>query len=328
LIQVTIGMPMPDIDWEELSKARYAAYLAGAYQDDPTGTLSFTNYVLDPTGFVGSKLDENVHANITLDPATLDRGPVLSNGNLTLTGTNGFGTAAATGPGWKSGKLYLEITATTATDLVIVGLGEAAAIHRLPGNGDNPSNGYWSFGGAPVGAPSFTSGDVIGMAVNMDTGTGGLVRAFFRKNATWINDPTTDPGIAIAGLTPLGTPVWPLFFVNPGMALTVNFGASAFAHTAPTGYSAWVTSATAASITVAQSLPLQQAAAATHPDIATVFQTLPAEQQTAIARMLTLQPSQALGALVQAATGTYPVTATSPETLPPIEQAGVAYHGP
>jgi hypothetical protein len=319
---------MPDIDWVERSKAKYAAYLAGAYQADPTGTLSFTNYVLDPTGFVGSKLDENVHANIALDPATLDLGPVLSNGNLTLTGTNGYGTAAATGPGWKSGKLYLEVTATTATALVIVGMGEAAAIHRLPGNGDNPSNGYWSLGGTPPTFPSFTSGDVIGMAVNMDTGASGFVRVFFRKNATWIDDPATADGQAIAGLTPLGTPVWPLFFVDSGMALTVNFGGSAFAHAAPTGYSAWVTSATAASITVAQSLPLMQAATVTHPDISAAFQTLPAMQQAAIARMLTLQPSQALGALVQAATGTYPVTATSPETLPPIEQAAGAHHGP
>lgn len=320
---------MADIDWIERSQAKYAAYLAGAYQADPAGTLSLTNYVLDPTGFVGSKLDENVHANIALDPATMDLGPVLSNGNLTLTGTNGYGTAAATGPGWTSGKLYLEITATTATDLVVVGMGEAAAFHRLPGNGDNPSNGYWSLGDTPPAYASFTSGDVIGMAVNMDSGAfGSTPRIFWRKNATWLADPAVDNGINIAGSPALGTPLWPLFFVNPSMALTVNFGGSAFAHAPPTGYSAWVTSATAGVISVAQSLPLQQAAVATHPDIAAAFQTLPAEQQTAIARMLTLQPSQALGALVQAATGTYPVTASTTETLQPIEQAGVAYHGP
>jgi hypothetical protein len=319
---------MPDIDWMQKKRADYAAYLASAYQANPTDTLSFTNYVLDPTGYVGSKLDENVHAIVTIDPATKDSGPVLSNGNLTLTGTNGYGTAAATGPGWTSGKLYLEITATTATDLVIVGMGEAAAFHRLPGNGDNPSNGYWSFGGTPPTSPSYTSGDVIGMAVDMDTGTGGFVRTFWRKNATWFNDPASTSGIIIAGSTPLGTPVWPLFFVNPSMALTVNFGAATFAHAPPTGYSAWVTSATAASITVSQSLPLQQTVAATHPDIAAAFQTLPAAQQAAIARMLTLNPNQALGALVQAATGSYPVAATATQTLPPLEQSGTIYHGP
>jgi hypothetical protein len=301
------------IDWVDVAQDKLAAYLANGYVTDLSTVVALADFTLDRTGVVGDKIPELLHPPVKLDPATKDYNVTLSNNNLTITGGSdsyGYGTAAATGPGWMSGKLYLEVTVNAAGAYparTSIGVGESDAIRHLPGNGDSHSVGYWSDGGVPPTPtfPSYTNGDKIGMAVNMDSGAGGLVRVWWRKNGTWIEDPASTDGWNVSPSTTLGTPVWPLFFVNPSQQLTVNFGATAFTYAAPTGYVAWATAVTTGILTAPQTLPgLVQAPAATHPDIAAVFQSLPAVQQAAIARMLTLQPVQALQALQQAATAT------------------------
>jgi hypothetical protein len=286
------------IDWTEIARERYALYLAQAYAADPTGTLDLANYILDPTGFVGSKIENLLHSTITLDPATKDINPILSNGNLTISGAAGYGTVGTTGPGWTEGKLYLEATVTTVgSDIIVVGVGEAGAFRHIPGNGDSASAGWRSNGATPAGFPTYTDGDVIGMALRMDPPTdSSLVRVYWSKNGTWTGaDPTTtDIGILVHAHTVLGTPIWPLFFVGVGGQITVNYGAQVFAHAPPTGYEAWTNSATAGVIGASQSLPslqhsqhfnllgsLGQTITATHPANLAVAQTLPSEQQTA-----------------------------------------------
>lgn len=286
-----------DIDWTEIARERYALYLAQAYTGDPTGTLDITNYILDPTGFVGSKIENFLHSTITLDPATKDLNPVLSNGNLTVSGATGYGTVGTTGTGWTAGKLYLEATITAiGSDVVVIGVGEAGAFRHIPGNGDSLSAGWRSNGATPASWPTFTTGDVIGMAVIMDPPTAtSLVRVYWSKNGTWqVNDPATADGFNVSPVTALGTPVWPLFFVGIGAQITVNYGAAAFAHAPPTGYEAWTNSATAGVIGASQTLPglqhsqhfnligsLGQTATATHPANLAGAQTLPGEQQAA-----------------------------------------------
>jgi hypothetical protein len=286
------------INWTEIARERYALYLAQAYATDPTGTLDITNYILDPTGYVGSKIENFLHSTITLDPATKDLSPVLSNGNLTVSCPAGGGTVGTTGTGWTAGKLYLEATITTlGPDIISIGVGEADAFRHIPGNGDSLSAGWRSNGVTPAGGmPTYTTGDVIGMAVRMDAPTASsLARVYWSKNGTWaIENPASTDGFNVSPFTALGTPIWPLFFVGPGAQITVNYGAAAFAHAPPTGYEAWTNSATAGVIGASQSLPglkhsqhfhligsLGQTATSTHPDNLAVAQTLPAEQQTA-----------------------------------------------
>ena len=66
--------------------------------------------------------------------------------------------------------------------------------------------------------------------------------AWFRINGTWMaGDPVAGTGGLAWGATP--TALFPLCLMAvtaaPDAVATINTGASAFAHTAPTGFTAW-----------------------------------------------------------------------------------------
>ena len=86
---------------------------------------------------------------------------------------------------------------------------------------------------------SYTSNDVIGVALDMDSG-----KCWFSKNGTWQNSgsPTGGTNAGITGLT--GSTIFPgvsLGDATPNTALTANFGQRAFAYTAPSGFKALCT---------------------------------------------------------------------------------------
>jgi hypothetical protein len=163
----------------------------------------------------------------------------VSDGNLKYTVGNGSGvtgTVAATIP-MVSGKWYAEFyinAAVTAqwigvsSNLARIGLGSVDCGIRNPGyaykvntgnkcNNDNTGTAY---------GVSSTTGDIIGVAMDADTGS-----ITFYKNGTSL-------GVAYTGMTNTGNGWVFGCDSDPSGSFFVNFGQRPFSYTPPTGYSA------------------------------------------------------------------------------------------
>jgi hypothetical protein len=182
-----------------------------------------TNYGTD-TG-VGGEVKGNY---CTWNPLNNPAGVTLSNGNLDVVtiaadALGAFGTIAIP----NSGKWYWEITPTVNGGSSWVGLRQDAS-NRLAyaGDGTKNVNGTDSSYGA-----SYTNNDVIGVAVNTDSG-----QVTFYKNGV-------SQG-AITFSTADKTAIFPYFQDNSGsvqVTASANFGQRAFAYTAPSGFKALCT---------------------------------------------------------------------------------------
>ena len=169
-----------------------------------------------------------------------DASVVLSNGNLTLTGSgasNNWARSTTT----QTGRRYVEFTIATNTNSV-VGIGDLSSLN-YPGDDAGSfglfSNGYGSIAGTfPNWSTSFTSGDVVGMAVDFDA-----KKVWFRKNGgIWNGNASYNPATATGGFSTslyTGTPHYVLVSGDLNSVTTVNFGATAFAAAAPAGFAAW-----------------------------------------------------------------------------------------
>lgn len=105
----------------------------------------------------------------------------------------------------------------------------------------NPSVVYYMEGGEVnqngsqilASLPTFATNDVLGIAVRNG-------KVYFAKNNTWVNsgDPVNETGqvASITGSSPLYSPAVGEQNNQSGITNTVNFGATAFAYTPPTGY--------------------------------------------------------------------------------------------
>ena len=157
----------------------------------------------------------------------------LSNQNLTAATTGNWHSALARN-GRSTGRFYFETTmnGSAAVGFGPISMNTSESMYTQPlGIGWYMGNGNLYQGGAVVanlGAP--TTGDKIGVAWD---GT----KVYFRVNGTWLNgsDPVT--GTGGYAYNP-GVPVTPAFS-GTNSNLTFNFGQSAYAHTAPTGFSNW-----------------------------------------------------------------------------------------
>lgn len=169
------------------------------------------------------------HANIT-----------LSNADLTAAAaTTGWKSARATLP--HAAKSYFEVTVDVLTNSQMIGFATTSASlsNYLGANaqgwqyasatGELVNNGTFTAFGS-----TYTQGDVIGVAVDPAAG-----KAWFAKNGTWQagGDPATGANPAVTGFSALtvypGTSIY-----QSGDQQTVNFGATAFAYTPPTGFEA------------------------------------------------------------------------------------------
>lgn len=180
----------------------------------------------------------------TLNPADkLNANVVLSNGNLTVSGsdTGGNNWVRSTTP--TTLKRYVEFTINTVSN-TIVGIADASAM-TYPGANDKSfglfSNSAGSIAGTfPNWNVTYTTGDVLGMAVDL---TAKLV--WWRKNGgPWNNGGTADPATGVGGFSIslyTGTTHFLIASGASGVVTTVNFGATAFAAAAPSGFSAWDT---------------------------------------------------------------------------------------
>ena len=192
---------------------------------------------------------------------TLRKGPniTLSEGNLKSTysgGSQSYGIASQKGV--NSGKFYAECTVNTrGSQLMFVCVWSEDQYLSVVGN-DNPvfkngGVGYRDDTGnvdredainQTYGA-TYTSGDVIGIALDANTGT-----VWFSKNGTWQNSATaseiaagTTTNSAVTGLNgsnynkPSGNFILGTVS-HSGHVSTWNFGQKSFSYTPPTGFSA------------------------------------------------------------------------------------------
>ena len=167
----------------------------------------------------------------TFNPLISVSGATYSNGNLQYTNSNnnrsGFASPLPT-----TGKWYWEATWVTngGGSSPIVGLAQAGFENTQGATGElgyrSNGNKFDQNGTESAYGASWTTGDVIGVAVDMGAGT-----IAFYKNGT-------SQGTAFTTvLTALTQPVSPMFRVNvAGDVLTLNFGQQGFTYTPPSGF--------------------------------------------------------------------------------------------
>ena len=178
-------------------------------------------------------------SSITWNPDDKSSTLVLSNGNLSVlqTASNVWEAVRST-TSKSSGKWYWETTIDVASGPdTFVGIGTASEILDYPGitsagYGYYGSNGDKYNGGATSYGVSYTAGDVIGVALDLDNG-----KIWWSKNGAWQagGNPAAGTGEAYSGIT--GTYYAMDAWYNINNESTANFGGSAFSYIAPAGFS-------------------------------------------------------------------------------------------
>jgi len=189
-------------------------------------------------------------ANVIINPNRTGPYVVISGGNLTITGTSSYaldsGALATGGP--TTGQYYFEATFNTITNTETgIGITPDTTDYNNLGNHRTSLCGIYGTGSVYVNGfgtsvfPSFSSGAVIGFAVNAAT---NLV--WFRVNGgAWNNNGAANPITGSGGIGVATVPqTWFPFGSTSGLSndsITFNFGASAYANAAPTGFLNWPT---------------------------------------------------------------------------------------
>lgn len=191
---------------------------------------------------------------VTWDPVTA-AAVTLSGGNLVVTSTsaaiNEQGAHVAGTSSHSSGKYYFEVTSTIAASggNMSTGIGTPTSTFTGIGNGGgvvgaivytgSGSGAIWVNGSNTVSLGTFMNGNIAGVAADLDNR-----RIWFRKNSAgnWNNSGTASPATNTGGFAlPAGAMV-PFAVFGGGSAAgstwTANFGASGFAGTVPTGFTA------------------------------------------------------------------------------------------
>jgi hypothetical protein len=160
----------------------------------------------------------------------LDSKTAISSANLNSTYQTGLLSAKGTF-GVTSGKWYWEVTviATGGSGQEGIGIGKIDTFPPTGWVGDSTSSwGYWSDGvrwhnsGTSSYGASYTTGDVIGVALDMDAGT--LV--FYKNNSS--------QGTAYSSISGTITPV--VSNQNTSSSLALNCGQRGFVYTPPSGF--------------------------------------------------------------------------------------------
>jgi hypothetical protein len=200
--------------------------------DVPTPWIAYNT-----TGDVGGVIRGNY---CTGNPLRIGASSSLANGNLDFTSTSSAGSikqAQITGTFGipASGKWYFECTPTTLGASIYIGvISDTHSMDSTPFSGTpirayRSSTGDKSDGGTDSAyGNTYTTNDVIGVAVNMDAG-----EIKFYKNGTVQNSGT-------AAFTNLAGTTWVPYCVAGSSGFTnngnFNFGQRPFAYTPPTGF--------------------------------------------------------------------------------------------
>lgn len=192
-------------------------------------------------------------STITWDSGKKNAAITLSNGNLTgsIASNTFYATMLGNGSGVSSGKKYFELTITTINpDGQGIGFGNASTNLAAAGGGNDLNSIGWRRGGtvafnnsAISTIQTFAQGDVLAMAVDF---TGQLVWFRHSNSLNWNNNGSADPatgtgGIAFPSAPPLNAgPYFPATTLEIAAdSFTANFGATAYAMTAPSGFGNW-----------------------------------------------------------------------------------------
>ena len=196
---------------------------------------SSTSTTYDIMTDVPTLTDEDTANYAVMNPLDLaSTSTVMSNGNLKVSHTGAVWNADRATMGVSSGKWYWEVIVSVVGYTFAGGVmkTELAILNNtFPGNGSYPSGssfGYYftgsKYGGGLVNAAygaSYTNGDTIGTALDLDAGT-----ITFYKNGV-------SQGVAFTGLSGEFAPSTGLY--NTANHL-VNFGQQPFRYTPPTGH--------------------------------------------------------------------------------------------
>lgn len=178
-------------------------------------------------------------SNATWNPLDKASNLTLSNGDLTVERTDNTGWRGVRSNIFKnSGKWYWEckVDVTAPYNYEFVGVGTSSETLTYPGDtyegyGYYGSNGYkYHSSGSSYGS-SYTTNDIIGVALDLDNG-----KIWWSKNGIW--QASGDPA---AGTNPAYTGVAGTFYAMVGFnwyggKITANFGATPFQHTVPVGF--------------------------------------------------------------------------------------------
>jgi len=177
---------------------------------------------------VPTNTNSNTANYCVMNPLNLPKGGTLSNGNLLWTAPSAEGQAVGTMYA-SSGKFYWEMVLNTAgagcafgiasitTDINNINLTAGSYVYYTNGNKYNGGSG------SAYGA-TFTNGDIIGVALDLDAGT--LV--FYKNN--------TSQGTAFTGLSGTFTALIYDGTSASTPTYTANFGQRPFSYTPPTGF--------------------------------------------------------------------------------------------
>jgi hypothetical protein len=179
---------------------------------------------------------------IYFNPARIGPDVTLANDNKTAT-IGGANDVAEGALGKTSGKYYFEVVIDGLSDtfpIAVVGVSDGAQETNVGVGGDahgvGVSAGYYSGGqyfqgGGASGSPSaYTTGDVIGVAFDVDA---GLI--WWSKNGVWDGDPAAGTG------SPFAADVWAAVYPavsGNGSTTTLRVLASEFRDAPPAGFSA------------------------------------------------------------------------------------------
>ena len=178
----------------------------------------------------------------TLNPLAGLATGTFSNGNLDFVGVSAGNSLRHSTVGLDSGKWYAEVTINSALSaasnlgIALYGSNAIATTNGTPSRGYYYDGQKFSNGTLSAYGSSFTSGDVIGIAVDIDNS-----KVWFSKNGTWQNSgsPTGGTNAAFTDIT--GTTWFPSVQTGgstAGSSCTWNFGQRAFVYTAPSGFKA------------------------------------------------------------------------------------------
>lgn len=192
----------------------------------------------------------------TLDPANKNVNATLSNGNLTVTTSPSAYSTALSTTSKSSGKWYFEATVNAIGGTTAFTFGVARSLPS--GNEIGAFAGQVSFaafgpgflanGTTKATGTSASNGQVIGVAIDF---TNTNVWIFVPGSGLWNNTVGDNPATNTGGLNDatwfnggltsavFGSPLFAGLSVFNSSQLTINFGASAYAHAIPAGFQSW-----------------------------------------------------------------------------------------
>ncbi|MAN64718.1 MAG: hypothetical protein CMI60_22525 [Parvibaculum sp.] len=179
-----------------------------------------------------SLVDENAANFAVFNPLAKTSSASTSNANLTGTTNTSTTEMILSTVGVSSGKWYWEVTPTSITSGgCMIGIRSTAAgvlannfVSSTDGFGYYTTGNKYSPGASASYGASYTTNDVIGVALDMDAGT----LTFYKNNVSQGTAFTSISGTYTPGISNGGA--------TSGCTVQINFGQRPFAYTPPTGF--------------------------------------------------------------------------------------------